>query len=246
MEVYWLDQTKTDVPIEDDWFSPGEMLCLSKLRFPKRRADWRMGRWTAKRALAAYLCMPARASILAKLEIRAAASGAPEALVSGKPANFTISISHRADRAVCAIGPLDLRLGCDLELVEPHGGAFVTDYFTAEEQTLVARASAAERNVLLAILWSAKESVLKALHEGLRVDTRAVTVDPQLESYDLKGWRPLRVRHRNGQTFGGWWCQHNESILTMVGDQAMAAPMPLDDRRMEQLSSNAVCGGRGL
>ncbi len=50
--------------------------------------------------------------------------------------------------------------------------AFVADYFAPEEQTLIAHSSPADRELMLALLWSAKESALKALREGLRLDTR--------------------------------------------------------------------------
>ena len=50
--------------------------------------------------------------------------------------------------------------------IEPRSDAFVADYFTIEEQALVARASAADRDRILALLWSGKESALKALREG--------------------------------------------------------------------------------
>ena len=51
MNVYWLEQTEEDLPAEDDWLNASEMARLSGMRFPKRRVDWRLGRWTAKRAL---------------------------------------------------------------------------------------------------------------------------------------------------------------------------------------------------
>ena len=88
-----------------------------------------------------------------------------------------------------------VEIGCDLEMVEPRSDAFVADYFTIEEQALVARASAEDRPRLLALLWSAKESALKALHEGLRLDTRSVIVNPFDGSFDLNGWSPLHVRY---------------------------------------------------
>jgi len=34
-----------------------------------------------------------------------------------------------------------VEIGCDLEVVEPRSDAFVADYFTSEEQALIARAS---------------------------------------------------------------------------------------------------------
>jgi 4'-phosphopantetheinyl transferase len=160
MDVYWLEQSEADVPAENDWLSPRELLRLSGLRFAKRHDDWRLGRWTAKRALALRLGVPAHPHVLAKIEIRPAPSGAPEVFVANRPADFNISLSHRAGVAVCAVTQSGVELGCDLEVIEPHSDGFVADYFTAEEQALVAGASAAEKCRLLALLWSANESSL--------------------------------------------------------------------------------------
>ena len=55
---HWLEQTEADLPAANDWLSAGERLRLDGMRFAKRHADWRLGRWTAKRALAAYLNLP--------------------------------------------------------------------------------------------------------------------------------------------------------------------------------------------
>ena len=46
--VAWLEQSEADLPPHDDWLSVDEALQLDRLRFAKRRADWRLGRWTAK------------------------------------------------------------------------------------------------------------------------------------------------------------------------------------------------------
>ena len=176
MKVHWLEQTEADLPANLDWLSAGEAACLDSLRVPKRRSDWQLGRWTAKRALSVYLSIPGDLQSLSDIEIRPAASGVPEAFVAGQPAAASISLSHSNGTALCVVAPFGAALGCDLELVEPRSDAFVADYFTAEEQALIAQASAAERSRLLTLLWSAKESALKALHEGLRQDTRSVTV----------------------------------------------------------------------
>ena len=81
-------------------------------------------------------------------------------------------------------------LGCDLEIVEPRSDAFVADYFTAEEQEVVRQACPADRFALIALIWSAKESALKALQSGLRIDTRSLSValdDPNTAA--LRGCR---------------------------------------------------------
>ena len=178
MNVYWLEQTEADVPAENDWLSAMETVCLNSMRFAKRRNDWRLGRWTAKCALSLTLNVPAHVQALKKIEIRPAPSGAPEVFFDNQPAAVTISLSHRSGIAACAVAISGVEIGCDLEIVEPRSDAFVADYFTIEEQALVARASAADRDRILALLWSGKESALKALRAGLRLDTRSVIVIP--------------------------------------------------------------------
>src|SRR5271157_5967895 len=58
MDVYWLEQAEADVPEGNDWLSASEAVRLNAMRFAKRRADWRLGRCTANRAVAAYLDVP--------------------------------------------------------------------------------------------------------------------------------------------------------------------------------------------
>lgn len=227
MNVYWLEQTQADVPSEDDWLSENEAVCLKGMRFAKRRADWRLGRWTAKRALSVCLDWPAHPQVFKKMDIRPAASGAPEVFFANQPAAVTISLSHREGVAACAVAMSPVEMGCDLEMVEPHSDAFVADYFTSEEQALVARAAAPDRHWLLALLWSSKESALKALHEGLRLDTRSVMVSPFVPAFDLNGWSPLEVRHSGGQVFHGWWQHANNILRTVVAAQPLDAPTAL-------------------
>ncbi len=170
MEVYWLERTEADLPTDNDWLSASEAASLNGMRFAKRRDDWRLGRWTAKRAVATYLILPSDRQILAGIEIRPMPSGAPEVFIANQPAAVTVSLTHRAGAAACAIASSGVALGCDLEVIEPRSEAFIADYFTAEEQQLIQRMSATERPRLLALLWSGKESALKALRTGLRLE----------------------------------------------------------------------------
>ncbi len=232
MNVYWLEQTEADVPAENDWLSPNEAIRLEGQRFAKRRVDWRLGRWTAKQALAVCLEVPAHPQIFRKMEIRPAPYGAPEAFFNNRPAAVTISLSHRDGVAVCAVVKAQVEMGCDLEMVEPRSDAFVADYFTQEEQALVARASAADRDRLLALLWSAKESALKALRAGLRLDTRCVVVSPFAASSDINGWSRLLVRHigesrAEAKLFHGWWQNAGRIVRTVVAAPPPDSPIPL-------------------
>ena len=226
MNVYWLEQIQGDVPSGDDWLSPSETACQHALRFAKRRADWTLGRWTAKRALAAYLKLPAQPLVLARIEIHPTASGAPEALVDERPAAVAISLSHRDGRAICALAQFGVEPGCDLEVVESRGKAFLSDYFTTEEQALVSRAPTADQARLVTLLWSAKESTLKASKTGLRLATRSVIVSPE-SSFDVNGWSPVQARYSGGRIFHGWWRQTDNFVRTLVANVPFGSPISL-------------------
>jgi 4'-phosphopantetheinyl transferase len=230
MDIYWLEQTESDVPTNNNWLSPREATALAALRFLKRRSDWRLGRWTAKQALAACLNLPTNLLALADLEIRAASSGAPEVFLHGEPADIAISLSHRAGTALCTLGPPGSNFGCDLEMVEPRSAAFVDDYFTADEQVLIADTPLPERALLLALLWSGKESALKALRVGLRLNTRCMNVKPSPTmgtlTEDSPIWHPLSIRYSGAQTFSGWWRRETDLVRTVVSEAPLGALLP--------------------
>ena len=228
MDIAWLEHTAADLPPADHWLSAAEATRLAGMRFAKRRDDWRLGRFAAKRAVALFLNLPLETDSLAQIEIRPAASGAPEVFLANAPAPVILSISHRDGRAACVIAGMApetaLLLGCDLEIVEPRSEAFARDYFTAEEQERVAQAGPADRWRLLALLWSAKESVLKALRAGLRIDTRSIAADPAItQTPGADDWRPLRAYYQD-IIFHGWWRQTDTLIRTAIASPAAVRP----------------------
>jgi 4'-phosphopantetheinyl transferase len=241
VNLYWLEQAEADVPTETQWLSAYETLRLGGMRIPKRRADWRLGRWTAKQALAACLNLPTDFPSLASMEIRAASSGAPEVFLDDQAADVAISLSHRAGMALCAVAPLGTSFGCDLETIEPRSDAFVADYFTIDERALIERVAVQDRPLLLALLWSGKESALKALRVGLRLDTRCMCVSPADAwsqssgergqhptppvAANPDGWRPLQVRYSGGQVFNGWWRLQHDLVRTVVSDLPLLTPV---------------------
>lgn len=233
MDVYWLEQAEADVPADDGWLAASEVLLLSRLHVPKRRLDWRLGRRTAKLAVATLLQIPQDNVSLQDIEILADASGAPWACVKKSEASLSISITHRAGVAACAVGPPGAALGCDLELLEAHSNAFVSDYFTDEEQALIAQADVAKRDKLVATLWSAKESALKALRLGLRADTRWVAVGlcdgwpRSAEEESAEEWSPLQTRYKYGQVLHGWWRCSANLTRTVVTDGPAEPPIRL-------------------
>jgi len=248
MHIDWLEQTEDDVPAHDEWLAKCEFLRMETLRVPKRRSDWRLGRWTAKHAVAAYLGLPFSDESLQKIEIRPDASGAPEVYIHDEPVALSISLSHSARLAMCALGPSEVALGCDIELIEARGPGFVSDYFTPEEQQMIAQAAAVDRDQLVTTLWSAKESALKATRCGLRVDTRSAAISfedewctrfgllaehspySQASLCSLDRWSPL-CAHIDRQQFYGWWRCADHLTRTVVSDVPIQAPACLAPSR---------------
>lgn len=233
--IQWLEQTSADVPDGDDWLSARESLYLSRLHVPKRRSDWRLGRWTAKRAVALYLSLRPNNGVLHQVEILPDTSGAPLVRISDEQATVSISLTHRDGRAACVVAPPQMVLGCDLEVIEPRSNAFVGDYFTDEEQAAISQTQPAQRNLLVTILWSAKESALKALRLGLRVDTRSVSigfvntdVSKRVSSYrggqsdecnsrfPEQAWYPLRAQCRKEPALFGWWRSSEGLVRSLI------------------------------
>jgi len=245
MDLYWFEQITANVPAGEGWLSIGEANYARALRFPKRRADWLLGRWTAKNAVALMLGFASEADVLRKIEIRPGPSGAPEVLWRDAPAQVAISLSHRAGVGVCALASAGVAVGCDIETIEPHGDAFPNEYFTREEQALITNApTTADGLRCLNLLWSAKESALKALGEGLRVDTRRVIVSlpgalnsansaslPVCISKVPQGvhWRPLQVQCVDRKIFHGWWSQTGIFLRTVVANPAPHPPVFLEE-----------------
>jgi len=199
------------------------------MRFAKRRNDYLLGRFTAKRAVASRLGLGEDAASLARIEVSNAEDGAPELRLGGEPAPLAISLTDRAGWGVCALAEAGLQLGCDLELVEPRSEGFVRDYLTPAERARVVRADAGEpRHEVANLIWSAKESALKVLRTGLRRDTRSVEVTLGEGEAQL-GWWPLSVELAEGGKMPGWWRRFGPFVLSLVAGHEAPPPAALRD-----------------
>jgi len=227
--VYWFIQGMSDVPRDNDWLTLDERARYEAMAVEKRREEWRLGRWTSKRAVSTYLAGAAEQLDPASLDIRAAYDGAPQVIVRGEPGRACISISHRSGFCLCAVAGSDVPVGCDLEVIEPHSSEFIADYFTAEEQSLLLRTLPSDHPLFVSLIWSAKESALKVVRKGLRRDTRSMIVqlDPE-QSGD--GWMPLSIRCvESSKWFHGWWQTIGGFVLTITA--AVVTDKPIDLHR---------------
>jgi 4'-phosphopantetheinyl transferase len=213
-QLGWLLESSVSVPRDSlDWLGPREREVLAGLSFPKRRADWLLGRWTAKRTVRAWMADPGPAPGLAEIEILGAPDGAPDVFVRGAAGRCAVSISHSAGRALCVVAEAALEPGCDIEAVEPRSPEFLSDYFVEEEDAFVSSLGQADLALGATLIWSAKESALKSLREGLRRDTRSAVVRPCREGPPAE-WQRFRVECGGSRPFFGWWKLDEGSVLT--------------------------------
>ena len=233
--IHWLTQSHETMPRtavsphKSTFLSDSEADRLATLTTEKRRRDWLLGRWTAKRLLQTVIWETSHTTVpLDLITVANNADGVPTIasqlpLVDGQ---YSISLSHSHGQAfVTAVAKPNWPIGCDIEKVAPRGEAFIDDYFTETEALLVRQVAGAQRDLLTTAVWSAKESVLKALHLGLSVDTRAVAclIDPVERPSD--SWMPFKVWCDNGRLphpaphFSGWWRVMDGFVLTLVVEQ---------------------------
>jgi 4'-phosphopantetheinyl transferase len=222
--VFWFEQRSHCVPPGHDWLSARELDALSCMGFTRRRWSWRLGRWTAKLAIARRL---GGGLVPRDVEIVAAADGAPEVYIGGEPSPVRVSISHTGDVSLCALGPHRMLLGCDVETVEYRGEMFARDYFARSELERVLEERRDQREIVETLVWSAKESALKAIRDGLRRDTREVVVDIG-GTGGAREWTPVGVTVSDGTCrLFGWWSAREGRIYTIVTGQPCSAPVAL-------------------
>ncbi len=226
--LHWLVQSSDAHPDLRRGIPPAGLLGESEyvhfqgLKSDKRRHDWLIGRWTAKKLVQSVLGRRGLPLVsLDSVRIRNAESGEPYVHAPGYP--VTLSISHSADHAFCAlIEQVEWPLGVDLEQITPRNDWFVKDFFTPAEQLNVNAALMAERSTLVTAIWSAKEATLKALHLGLTVDTRWVNCSIVPNAAARQGWIPFQVGvraeclNRPIPFLTGWWRIVEPYVMTLV------------------------------
>lgn len=215
--VYWSSKTIQDVPEDLNWLSDSEKQFLETLRFAKRRQDWLMGRWTGKTLLQKVHpdCKTAR---LSELSILKAKNGAPYALLKQRNLSGMLSLTHREQFAVAAWCPYaGIKIGVDLEEIEPKQDNFINDFFTMDEAAWVFALPVEQRAWSASLIWSAKETMLKALQTGLSMDTRQIAIG-SFEATDKTGWQEIPIlrspSRMNCQAI--FWRTLNSGLLTMA------------------------------
>jgi 4'-phosphopantetheinyl transferase len=227
--IYWYFSSEPPLHDRDslEFLAPEEQAILTSKRFPKRRSEWVHGRLVAK-TLIAHCHPQAVGRPIQDIIIRNETRGAPYGVLQdGTSISGCLSVSHSCSLAVAALSLVDhLRVGIDLEAIAPRPTGFFENYFTGNEIDYVRAGSEEELRSRLTLIWSAKESVLKAMRIGLAKDTRQIDIIPQEKESDQppsNSWNRYKVNIDAGMaesirpcSWLGWWKFLPGYILTVA------------------------------
>jgi len=232
--IEWLIQSIAGHPALARGIAPSGLLSeqeqqrLIELKTVKRRSDWLIGRWTAKRLIQAYIERQTGVQPpLHTLTVANDPAGAPRIIadlnLQFAICNLQLSISHCDGRAFCALSDTcGIQLGVDIERIEPRAATFAEDYFTAHELDQLRAAPPESRDTLVTLIWSAKEAALKALRLGLTVDTRSISCTIGAPE-TAHGWAHMdivcdrrRLRVSAAPMLSGCWRMMNDYVLTVA------------------------------
>lgn len=203
LRLYYADPPEDLSTVSREAFSDYRRERLASLRNPEGR---RLS--TAAELLLIHAVQAAEPGCTLPLRLRTNAYGKPM-LTDG---DLHISLSHTADFVVCAVG--DRELGVDAEKPRAYREALVRRFFCPEEQAFLRSSPDPDEDFTL--LWTLKESYLKALGCGLNrpLDSFCVCMEPE----------PRLV----GDTDTGFW--HTKLKDTYISLCVPGVPRPVPER----------------
>lgn len=224
MLSHWLLRSFSHYDASDfhsrQWGTAREQTTYQKFSCEKRKKDWLLGRLTAKELIQKYyLSLCGTRLSFPEIEILNAPSGKPyfQPLAS-MPDCPALSISHSQGLAFCSLQELTPRegFGIDIEYASPRPSLFVDTFYNAQEQKHLAAYQGKEHTQAVTAIWSLKESVLKALGHGLRMDTNKITVQLSPPPWNQWNHQHIQIPSMPGIQVQSWMRYIGYFVLSMV------------------------------
>ncbi len=157
-----------------------EMEHFRGLSVNRRRIEWLAGRLNLKLLLSKFM---GRGCDFQSFEVLPGAAGHPVASfrhggLMQIPIRNGLSLSHREGATASAVSAEPgVELGIDVELMEARDRAMLDDYFLPSEVGILDRLPGSLADCGIALGWSIKESVLKAMGTGLTAPAASVVIE---------------------------------------------------------------------
>jgi 4'-phosphopantetheinyl transferase EntD len=150
---------------------PQEWKYYEKLRFEKRIKSYLMGRLTAKRAIAEYT----GEKDLTKILIQSGIFTQPITTYEEKQ-NIQVSISHSDDFGAAIAFPEAHPMGIDIERINIEQNEAIEREVTVSEIKII-KGLPFSYEIMLTLLWTAKEALSKVLKTGLMTPFKIYEVE---------------------------------------------------------------------
>ena len=151
----------------DELVDAEERVAYDRLISTRRKGEWLAARVAVKTLVAEFIRdFSGTALSPADVRIRKDERKAPHIEIPGIDRVPAISISHSGGLSIAALtcSADSTSIGLDLEEIEQRDDSFARNYFSEQELAL---GVIEDRSTLLAVLWTIKEAVSKALGVGL-------------------------------------------------------------------------------
>jgi len=202
-----------EVKAVHEFLNEGEREIYWGFKTRKRQLEWLAGRVAIKSLYSRVNNLNVSS---AELIVERETSGLPYLVERGERASGRISISHNAGWVAVCQSDSELRIGIDLEEIRSRDPAFLTDYFSQAEQEQIMNGGIHTLDFRTNLIWSAKESVLKAISTGLGTDPLKVEIDG-LHSFEKKnGWSVLSAGYPEDKTQTSWKIYYRNRIDTVL------------------------------
>ncbi len=140
---------------------PRELTYFNTLKFDRRKRSYLIGRYAAKQALSSLLHEKDLTTILIDQGI----FSQPIVIYDGMH-NVQVSITHCEEQGAAIAFPEAHPMGIDIERMAPDKRGIFESQVTEREKEIISRLPYAY-DMMLALLWTAKEALSKALKTGL-------------------------------------------------------------------------------
>lgn len=164
------NQFSSLVGIRHTLLHPQELDYYESVQSEKRKKEYLLGRYAAKEALKNFL----NESQLSKINIYPGPLGEP---VIHHETGFAmeVSISHSHEMIGGLVFPKGYSIGLDIEKIDPRRMDAIKSK-SSEEEILQLENLKEDRNSLLTLLWTIKESFSKVLKRGLKADFKELAI----------------------------------------------------------------------
>lgn len=214
-KTYFLSEKKANFENSELQIELADLKILPEVMnfHPKRREEFLLGRILLKKAFKNYFNLNVTDFPIDKSRMPIAPSG------------FVISISHDADEVMVAISKINTSIGIDLENIGRIKPALEPQILSTDDDVdFLIKESSLNRDEVLTLVFSAKETLFKALYPLVKQyfgfeKASLLSIDKNLGTYKIKINSDLGTGNSfygNGHSFVGHFAFEGNKLLTFM------------------------------